>query len=293
MLRGLVVLGVAASVAEAGPLRLEIRGDACDLGGLEAQVRQLAPDAEISGDATRRIAIETRMGDSGVVARITGDGEREVQAPSCSDLVESLALIVALAVPAAAEDAPTAQTDDEAPVPVERIDGAPLPSPPQTSTWSLHVGGTGARTSEGWITRAIGGVRWQRRAHSLGVELRASTPRDEYVTTDAKIRVWSASMALTPCLHVGALGLCTSVAAGFIHGASYGLDAARSRTSPALLLGGRLEWTHPVWGQLGVRLHLDGEAYLTTTRFTVDQMPRWSHDRVEVRGGFGAVAHFP
>lgn len=286
MLRVVVLLFVTVSVAEATPVHVEISGGACKLEDLEAKLIQLAPDASFRADASTRFSIVTRATDDGVVARIIRGGEREVRAASCDELVDSLALILAMAVRVPAIPA------DEAPIPLERIDAPPsVPSP--SSAWSVLVGGAGSRTSEGWVTRVSAGARWRKHARSLGIEVRASTPMDESVSPVARIRVWDATIAVTPCHHMGALAVCASVASGFIRGTSTGLLDAHNRTSPTLSLGGRVEWTIPIGERLGLRVHLDGDAYLSTTRFEVDQMTRWSHDRIEVRGGFGAVAHFP
>jgi len=292
MLRVLLALVLASSIADASPLRVEISGDACDLGRLEAKTIELAPDATFRADAPTRLSIATRATKGGVAARITHDGGREVRVATCDELVDSLALILAMASRTAAERPATDEEHPLTPAIVERDEDA-VPSPPASSLWSVYAGGAGSRTSEHWITRAVAGVRWRRNAGSLGVEARASSPTDDYLDEATKIRVWDATLALVPCLHLRGLAVCGSVAAGFIRGTSTNLADARDRTSPSMSLGARLEWTLPVWGPLGVRVHLDADAYLTTTRFDVDHMARWGHDRVEVRGGFGAIAHFP
>jgi hypothetical protein len=292
MRRALWVILAATSTAAASPVRLDVNGT-CDLGLLPTKIRQLAPAVELDSNSATTISIVTRTTGDGVAATITRDGEREVRAASCDELVESVALILAMTITTAAE--PPA-IPIERPVTPERTDltsEIPARSSLPSSPWSVLVGGAGSRTSEGWITRLIAGVRWRTRDRSMGAEVRVSSPMDESVNAAAQIRVWDATIALTPCLHASAFAACANLAGGFIRGTSTGLVDARSHTSPSMSLGARLEWTLPLTPRFGLRMHLDADAYLTATRFDVDQMTRWSHDRVEVRGGIGAVTHFP
>ena len=78
-----------------------------------------------------------------------------------------------------------------------------------------------------------------------------------------------------------------------IRGSGTGLVDARAAFAPTAALGARVTWEHPFTRLLSLRLHVDAEAGVTTTRFDVGHMPVWASNRFEVWGGAGVIALIP
>ncbi|CAN5861825.1 hypothetical protein BH11MYX2_BH11MYX2_34520 [soil metagenome] len=288
--RGLVVLAIATSSAAADPIAVMSSGGACNVEGLAAAANTLAPPAARPVTA----AISTSRADGHVEATVslsTADGTsaRAVSAVSCADLVDSLALVLAMAAQTIPDDAPPPptylpnQTHER-----ERFEDAPVAN--FAPRWSVLAGGAVANDLSPSI---LVGATMRIHANSLGLEARYQLPEQLDVSATGRVSVTTAALSLSPCHHIGALSLCGTASAGFIHGHGTGLADAQSATHPLVALGGRVAWTLPLTARLALRFHLEAEATLTTTRFDVDNMPVWTSDRFAVRGGTALVAHFP
>ena len=101
----LAVLLFARTTA-AGPAQLEVVGDACSLGELDAEVTALAANSGATPPTRVRV----------------------VSAASCSELVESIALVIAMALEEARAD-----EDARAEVAIERLGWSRRPSRPRTA----------------------------------------------------------------------------------------------------------------------------------------------------------------
>lgn len=327
MVRGLVValLVLVARTAVAGPARLEIVGNACDLHGLEAQIAQLAGEDPFEPRAPAVVRIATSTVGHAISARVTLDddsghllGTRTIAAASCRELVKSLAVVVAMALPVV-ERATTVQP--VAPAPRPPPPAPPLPPPPSAvsaraprapgaadATAALVASATprrraaeldvlvaGAAAAAGGASHGqlILGTRWRRGARSLTLELRTETPTQLRTTTMTGIDLLRAELAISPCLHVGQFAGCAVAAAGAFRGSGVRLTERRSATRPLLSAGLRLTWEHHVTGAVAVRLHAEADALLTTTRFDIDDMPVWTSSRYEALAGAGLLARFP
>jgi len=107
------------------------------------------------------------------------------------------------------------------------------------------------------------------------------------------IEVLRTELSISPCIHRGAFAVCGLASGGVIRGAANNLRDARTAYSPVLSAGARLVWEHAVSDRFALRLHVDAEGLLTTTRFDVDQMVVWTTPRFEAAAGVGVLAHFP
>ncbi|HEY4178197.1 MAG TPA: hypothetical protein VGM90_15225 [Kofleriaceae bacterium] len=287
MWRGLVVLAIASSAA-ADPIAVTSSGDACDLAALPAAANQLAPPDPRDVAAT----VTTSRVDAGVQASLTlttddGTSTRTVSAVTCAELVDSVALVLAMAaqpVPHAPEPAPLRAT------PLVERSPDEVATTRHASGWSALAGGAVANDMNASV---LVGATVHLRRNSLGIEARYQLPEQLDVSTMGRVSVTTSALSLSPCHDVGALSLCGTAGAGFIHGRGTGLVDAQSATHPLVALGGRVAWTLPLTDRFALRFHLEAEATLSTTRFDVDNMPVWTSDRVQVRGGTALVTHFP
>lgn len=297
MVRAVPLMLLVAGTASASPARLDVTGDGCDLTELEPQVRAIVGGEPFTADARASVRVGTSTTARGVSARAwfdSGDGERRgprtVEAATCDELVESLAVIIAMALPA------LMATPSLPPVVVAEPTALGLEAREEyvrTSKTQLIVAAAGGVSAQGWKQQLILGARTKRDARSLAIEVRSDAPREVEITMASRVDVWKSVVSVSPCLHAGAFGVCAIASAGVIRGSSTGLVDARTAFSPTAMVGGRLTWEHPFTRLLSLRLHVDAEAIVTTTRFEVGHMPVWVSNRFEVWGGAGVIARIP
>ena len=112
MVRAAVSIAIASaslasvSVASADPVRLEVTSDRCDLAPVRTTVAALAGKDPFDDAAGRVIRIDGTELTDAPIARIWFDdghgrlrGPRVVEAASCTELVDSVALVVTMALP--------------------------------------------------------------------------------------------------------------------------------------------------------------------------------------------------
>lgn len=290
---------MVAAVAEAKPVT--IVGDACDPSALDAELAPLFVDK--TGGAVR-VSLVTRT-DRSLGAEVlfvddagTQHGPRVVTAPSCEELIESIALVVAMAMP----DAEPGEEKVAAPVPTPAVVLPPSEAPSdelsgtRTPSRALafdgYVGVASSITSTGQNQQFLLGARVKRGRGSLALHARLDAPESIAVSVQSKITVTHADLALAPCAHVGAFAGCALLSAGFVHGSGDALYAQRDVYAPVLAAGGRIAWEPQLTRRLALRIHLDGRALVTTTTFAVDFMPVWKSSRIEASGGVGLLARF-
>ena len=344
MVRGVVALLsvlVAVRTATADPVRLEVKGGVCDFGHLESQLTQMLGSDPVDPNARASVRVDvTKPGDQ-LAARILFDdgddgirGPRIVTSRNCRDLVESVALVVAMALP----ELPAAPSVNEMPPPASVVDppspvsaptpvsdqppAPPMPPPvaaapapgrlsPEPSTHALGLAtrdlgsrsvgqldtdlfaaGASGFTSGGVQGQVIVGIRVRRDVASLSAEIRADLPEEHDVERMSGISVFRTQVSLSPCLHFGSVAGCAVASAGTIHGSAVGLTSARSAYTPLLTGGLRMTWEHRLGPGVALRLHVDADALLTTSRFDVDNMQVWVSPRFEGAAGVGVLAHF-
>jgi hypothetical protein len=108
----LVAVASGASVASAAPrtAQLSYAGDACAAGDLVKRVRELVGrDPFVTTDATLKIDVHVDTGPRATVS-IAGRGQRELVASTCGELVDALALVIAIDV---SGDQPTTVSGDQ------------------------------------------------------------------------------------------------------------------------------------------------------------------------------------
>lgn len=297
MVRVVPLMLLVAGIASASPARLDVTGDGCDLTELEPQVRSIVGGEPFSADARASVQVGTSTNATEVSAYVWfdgGDGQRRgprnVEAATCAELVESLALIIAMALP----------TLEAPPAPPPIVAATPLALGLEaraefvrSSYTQVIVAAAGGMSTQGLTQQLVLGARRKRNARSLAIEVRTDAPRKVEVTMTGSVDVWKSVVSVSPCLHAGGVGVCATASAGVIRGSGAGLVDARTAYSPTAAVGARLTWEHAFTRLLSLRFHLDAEAVVTTTRFDVGHMPVWVSNRFEVWGGAGVIARIP
>lgn len=120
----LVAVASGASVASAAPrtAQLSYAGDACAAGDLVIRVRELVGrDPFVTTDATMKIDVRVDAGPRATVS-IAGRGQRELVARTCGELIDALALVIAIDVsgdqPTTVSGAPPTTVSGEQPTTV-------------------------------------------------------------------------------------------------------------------------------------------------------------------------------
>jgi hypothetical protein len=310
MVRGLTTLlvALAAGTASASPLRLQVTGDTCDFGSLEPQLAQMLGADPVDSNAVASVQIDVTNASEAHVSFDDGNGlvrgPRVVTAASCNDLVKSVAIVIATALPDVQAEppsvvaepvqalTPTPPTIALGPVRME-VDEAPAVNEPSHSRMDVYAAGAAGIASTGADGQAIIGVSVRRNAASISAEIRGDAPQQFSAERMGNIDVARAQISLSPCMSFGPFAACAVAGAGTIHGFGAGLTSAREAYTPLLTAGLRMTWEQPLSSRIALRIHLDADALLTTTRFDVDNMTVWQSPRFEASAGLGVLAHFP
>ena len=136
------------------------------------------------------------------------------------------------------------------------------------------------------------GTRVQRRAFSLGLQLRADAPEEQLVADVAGVRIVRTELSLSPCIHRGTLAGCFAAGIGAIRGEGIGLRAPRTAIASVATTALRLTWERRLRGPVSIRAALEAHVLLTAAQFEIDYMPVWTSERFEGSGGLGLIARF-
>lgn len=306
------VLLAASTYASASPVSVTVVGDACDFGGLDGELSNLLAGNDVA--ASRASVAMSRSGQTltADVLVVDADGQphgpRTVTATSCTDLLDSVAVVIAMAVsgpagpteamdPAPAEEPPPTSAPDalgsstlapEATLAVTHAVTVQRPSP-------LSIDGyiAGARSTTSSASEQLQlGARLKRGAASISLQIGAGVPDEVQVTTTGKVTITQAELTVAPCAHFKSLSGCALLSAGVLHGSGESLYGARVVSVPTAATGLRVGWEHFFTDNVAFRLHLDGRAMLTTVTFDVDYMPVWQSSRFEGSAAVGLLARF-
>jgi hypothetical protein len=304
-----LLVALAAMPASASTVRLQVTGDACDFASLEPQLAQMLGADPIDSNARASVQVDVSTVHEARVSFDDGGGlvrgPRVVTAASCNELVKSVAIVIATALPDVQEDTEAVVVDEpphvSTPTPVAirfepattDLDVAPVASEPSVSQTDVLVAGATGITSVGADGQAILGIRVRRNAASVSAELRGDAPQQVSANRMGTIGIARAQISISPCMHFGAFATCVVAGAGTIHGSGTELTSAREAYTPLLTAGLRVTWEQPLTRRIALRIHLDADALLTTTQFDVDDMKVWQSQRFEASAGLGVLAHFP
>lgn len=307
-----LVLVVAARTAVAAP-ELVVQGDACPMEALGDKVERVAAELD-AGRVARRVIVEVERGEP-LVARLWFEdegghrrGPREVSALSCDELIESIVLVISIALPeiareqagrpapvavAPAEPAVTPPAEPIAPARVG-IESVAVREPTAGHAFDLgaYVGAASGMSSDGLNAQLVLGVRVARGRASAAVQVRADAPQERVVSEVGRIRIARAELSLAPCLRIGGLAGCAVGGVSFVRGSGLDLVSARRATIPLVVSGVRLIWEHGVSARIALRVHAEAQATLGDVTFAVDYMPVWSSPRAEGSVGVGLLARF-
>lgn len=214
----------------------------------------------------------------------------------CTELIQSVAMAVALAVDPLIkrpEATPTAPLSPVEPVAEPAAEPAPEAGPPNQGPpiqWGL---GIGASANLGLAVGAQPTLRLEGRARatlwSLGVEARFAWPvigalSQGALTTSAVLG------ALVPCLHWRWLAGCADVTAGALRLEGRDLASTRQATVFHASVGLRLLFTVPLSERFGLGVMAEGQVPLTRASAVVGSERVWSVP--PTGGGLGLWASF-
>jgi hypothetical protein len=314
-MRAAVVFGIVAAtlatpaIASADSTRtarIVSDGD-CNLAGLDARSNELLGRTAIVRDADAQLGIYTTVaGDARISATLTfadasgvARSARTLEAVTCEEMVDSLAVVISLLLRDDATNAASPTPPAPAPAPVavapvlavstRETDVASRSPQTRAATRSLELAASMGTTRTAAIV--VGG-RLDRSGRAFGVELEVGIPSTTELGVGS-VRVMTASLDAVACVRRGGLGACGFVMGGLVRGSGNDLMDARSVIRPVAGVGARLEWRQPMsrWG--GIRMFVDVEQLVATTRFLVDEMPVWTTDARQASLGAGIYFHGP
>ena len=295
---GIALVAAGVGSASAAPAKLVVIDDACSSELFASRVAALSgrdpfADGPVAGVAP--ITVEIERTPRGVAARVrSGDDQRDLAAATCDELGDAVAVVVALAIrdlPAAVATSVEVPHAEARSVPVVRsiIHRS-------TSALELEAASSLGVSSVGLRSRIAIGGDLRRGPVSLGLDLSGDLPAAlpvGAVGDGAHVTVEGASLSIAPCVHAGPIAACTLATVGVLRGAGTGLLESHPAAAKYVAVGGRLAVRRSLTRSTALELHIDVDAPITTTRFTVDQMLVWSTPRIEGWCGVGVVAHFP
>ena len=293
-------------------MRLSTSGDVCALTDLSARVAEIVGRAPFDADAAESIVVVVNRDWKGLLADVTFDhgngnsrGPRRVRATNCDELIDAVALIVAMGLPRdreehtqpstrASTDTPTAERTlslEASPSIASRIS---QPTGVRSALRSdVIVGGAGLATGKELGGELVLGGRVRRGRTSLAAEASVQAPREINVAAQGRVDILRVELSLSPCEHLGAWSACVLASLGTIRGSGNGLSGATSVLTPLAAGGVRGAWEVGVSDGVVVRLHVGLNVLATKTVFDVDHMPVWSSQRVEGVLGIGILKRIP
>lgn len=222
-------------------------------------------------------------------------------ANECRELMESLSLALALAIDPLLLTRPKPPPPVEAPPPVEVPPPpkvappppapAPVPPPPVRLDLQAAVGGAGifgpapALGGGVLVGAGLGLDRFQ-----LWLEGQLDLPQ---ATTVGEGAVTSQILVgrVAPCLRFSSFAACAVVSVGALQ-VDGALPGGKRSSSPLVLAGGRVSWSHFFLEWLGVRLHADVQAVITRTTVLAFGQPVWVTTPLAAGLGAGIVFRF-
>jgi len=254
-------------------------------------------------DVARRARISVIDG----IGRNLGDREIVSRAPTCDELVSTLALVISVAIPAAtarqlearraaehealakAAWRPLSATVESAPAVASRR------GPDATAWRRLEVGG---RASVGAVPGVAPGLTLgfgvRRGSISGSLELITDFARTQQVG-DGSVDASLYRGALIVCRHGGDFGLCAFAAGGALHAEGHGFNQDSTVTSPYVAVGGRITYELPLARGFVAVTHLDAECALDSVSLSVtgETMWKWVAPGAGLAWGLALGSTFP
>lgn len=209
----------------------------------------------------------------------------------CRELLESLSLALALAIDPLLLTRPKPPEPVLPPKPVDRPPAVPAPAPPVKLDLQASLGLTGTygptpHLGGGALLGASVGVgRFQ-----LWLEGQLDVPRASFIA-DGAVTSQVLLGRLAPCLRFSAFAACGLVSVGALQ-VDGALPGGKRSSSPLVLAGARLSWSHFFLEWLGVRVHADVQAVVTRVTVLAFGQPLWVTLPLSAGAGAGIVFRF-
>ena len=312
--RAVFVAGMCvASAVSAAPrtAQLSFAGDTCSEEALVSRVHDLVGRDPFAADAPLQIDVHVDAGPRATVS-IAGRGQRELGATTCGELMDALALVIAIDL---SGDQPTTPViEPTTPVIESRPDPSPAaeavrPESEHRPTSRVRMESSLSRVTAAasaqeapQIVSLVGGLAASTRgtpSGSFGARLGRGWWSIEGVVgtgapeKHAMIDVVRGGVAVAACVHVGPASACPMASAGWVVGRGHDLVRAETATTPAADAGMRLAVERDLTRGFGLRARIDGTVSLTSTTFTVDDSMVWESPRGELVFGIDMLAQIP
>lgn len=292
-----VVLATSAATAGAAT---------CPLDELPVRVAALIGHDASDDVAGRGIRVTTEAGSDSVTGTVTiGDEHaRVIEAATCGELVDALAIVVVLILradvaPPPAPPPPAPIEPESPPVPdvsaETELAAAVSVQPRRRATpvaYAVLAGAGGSAVGARPVPELSIGIRGARGRGVVGLDLTLRAP-DEVPASDAgQVTITAARASAIACYRT-VVDVCAVATGGAIRGRSEGVIDARAASTPLAAGGARLAWERRIGARLSIQLHGEARAALTVSRFLVADMPVWTSPRVEATAGASLVARIP
>jgi hypothetical protein len=259
---------LAGGAARADTAKLTIASDGCSPDDVRRHVIGQVGHDPFDDRARKRITVEIRgtTASVGLADEKRSLGERTLTAESCTELVASIAVVLAMTV---------SQTDEP-------------PSSIEEPRLRAGMFASGAADLGGATTVTTGLELWRGRG-SISAEARFDLPRE---VADGMIGVTRVQASASPCLRAYGFAGCVVGSVGFLRGTGVNVLEPRTATTPTLAAGLRVVWQYGLTRRLALRLHADLAVNLIETRLDLDDMRAWTSPRVEGLLRAGVFARF-
>jgi hypothetical protein len=248
-------------------------------------------------------------------------GARELRAEGeCGELLDAVALAIAIAIDPKSLAAPAESTDvateqpsapsappppaspADAPSPEARAEASAqpsagtVPSSPSSPRELTLEPSLGAVASTGVAPDVAFGValgaalRW--RSFSVAVEGRVDAPASKAASGGGEVSSWLAVAAVVPCAYIGPALVCGVFQGGSMQASGSGVGNAQSRSVQWWAAGGRLGALFHVAGNLSLRARVDVLANLDRATLWLNGSEASRADPVPVSTGVDAVLRF-
>lgn len=276
-----VVLATSAATAGAAT---------CPLDELPVRVAALIGHDASDDVAARGIRVTTEAGSDSVTGTVTiGDEHaRVIEAATCGELVDALAIVIVLIL--RADVAPPPAPPPPAPIEPE---SPPVPDVSAETELAAAVSVQPRRRATPVAYAVLAGAGGSAVGARPVPELSIGIRPDEVPASDAgQVTITAARASAIACYRT-VVDVCAVATGGAIRGRSEGVIDARAASTPLAAGGARLAWERRIGARLSIQLHGEARAALTVSRFLVADMPVWTSPRVEATAGASLVARIP
>jgi hypothetical protein len=160
--------------------------------------------------------------------------------------------------------------------------------------YDVIAGAAAGGSTQAFVETVSLGARAHAGDKSLELAARVQLPDDVAVGSGPGIvRVYSATLAATPCWQPSRFALCATAIAGWEAARGEHLEDASRADLAFAALGARVGWERAVSPRVAIRLALEVDVPMLSGHFVVGPMTVWSSGALEAWAGAAAVLRIP